>query len=148
MLKLEGVSTAKIVLFHQGSTELRRCDNCAFFLSVNILMGVARRLLGPHDTLPYVLIANYFKSEFFSSLLLTIKKKLMQSQSWLMAVCWVITKGVISTYIKNSLVMNKVQKSQGEKVVKSNVRETSSVAELSILDGFFVAELSSWWLKT
>ena len=49
VLKLEGVSTAKIVLFHQGGTELRRCENCVFFLPVNILTGVARRLLGPHD---------------------------------------------------------------------------------------------------
>ena len=56
VLKLEGVSTAKIVLFHQGSTELRRCENCVFVLPVNILTGVARRLLGPHDTLPCVLI--------------------------------------------------------------------------------------------
>ena len=47
---------SKIVLFHQGSTELRRCENCVFFLPVNILTGVARRLLGPHDTLPCVLI--------------------------------------------------------------------------------------------
>ena len=43
-------------LFHQGSTELRRCENCVFFLPVNILTGVTRRLLGPHDTLPCVLI--------------------------------------------------------------------------------------------
>ena len=50
------MSTAKIVLFHQGSTELRRCENCVFFLPVNILTGVTRRLLGPHDTLPCVLI--------------------------------------------------------------------------------------------
>ena len=56
VLKLEGVSTAKIVLFHQGSTELRRCENCIFFLPVNILMGVARWLLGLHDMLPCVLI--------------------------------------------------------------------------------------------
>ena len=48
--------TAKIVLFHQGSTELRRCENYVFFLPVNILTGVTRRLLGPHDTLPCVLI--------------------------------------------------------------------------------------------
>ena len=48
-LKLEGVSTAKIALFHQGSTELRWCANCVFFLPVNILTGVTRRLLGPHD---------------------------------------------------------------------------------------------------
>ena len=54
---MEGVSTAKIVLFHQGSTELRRCENCVFFLPVNILMGVARRILGPHNTLPCVLIS-------------------------------------------------------------------------------------------
>ena len=56
MLQLEEMSTAKIVLFHQGSTELRRCENCVFFLPVNILTGVTRRLLGPHDTLPCVLI--------------------------------------------------------------------------------------------
>ena len=53
---MEGVSTAKIVLFHQGSTELRRCENCVFFLPVDILTGVTRQLLGPHDTLPCVLI--------------------------------------------------------------------------------------------
>ena len=53
---MEGVSTAKIVLFHQGSTELRRCENYVFFLPVNILTGVTRRLLRPHDTLPCVLI--------------------------------------------------------------------------------------------
>ena len=50
------MSTTKIVLFHHGSTELRWCENCVFFLPVNILTGVARRLLGPHDTLPCVLI--------------------------------------------------------------------------------------------
>ena len=53
---MAGVSTATIVLFHQGSTELRRCENCVFFLPVNIPTGVARRLLGPHNTLPCVLI--------------------------------------------------------------------------------------------
>ena len=37
--------TVKIVLFHQGSTELRRCKNSIFVLLVNILTGVARRLL-------------------------------------------------------------------------------------------------------
>ena len=52
------VHRKKIVLFHQGSTELRRCENCVFFLPVNILKGVAHRLLGPHDTLPCVLISN------------------------------------------------------------------------------------------
>ena len=56
VLKLEGMYTAKMVLFHQGSTELRRCENCVFFLPVNILTGVTRRLLGPHDTLLCVLI--------------------------------------------------------------------------------------------
>ena len=61
MLQLEGMSTAKIVLFHQGSTELRRCENCVFFLPVNILTGVVRRLLGPHDTLPCVLIEENIK---------------------------------------------------------------------------------------
>ena len=50
-----GVSTAKSVLF-QGSTELRKCEYCVFFLPVNILTGVARWLLGPHDTQPCVLI--------------------------------------------------------------------------------------------
>ena len=53
---MEGVSTSKFVLFHQGSTELQRCENCIFFLPVNTLTGVMRRLLGPHDTLPCVLI--------------------------------------------------------------------------------------------
>ena len=53
---MEGVSTAKIVLFHQGSTELQMCENCVSFLPVNIFTGVARRLLGPHDSLPCVLI--------------------------------------------------------------------------------------------
>ena len=47
---------SKIVLFHQGSTELRRCKNRVFVLPVNILTGVVRQLLGPHDTLPCVLI--------------------------------------------------------------------------------------------
>ena len=56
VLKLEGVSTAKIVLFHQGSTELWRCKNCIFVLPVNILTGVVRQLLGQHNTLPCVLI--------------------------------------------------------------------------------------------
>ena len=44
VLKLVGVSTAKIVLFHLGSTELWRCKNCIFFLPVNILTGVAHQL--------------------------------------------------------------------------------------------------------
>ena len=37
VLKLVGVSTAKFVLFRKGSTELQRCENCIFFLPVNIL---------------------------------------------------------------------------------------------------------------
>ena len=36
---------SKIVLFHKGSTELRRCENSVFFLPVNILT-VLRQLLG------------------------------------------------------------------------------------------------------
>ena len=44
------VCLEKIVLIHQVSTELRRCENFVFFLPVNILTGVRRRLLGPHDT--------------------------------------------------------------------------------------------------
>ena len=38
------------------ATELRRCENCVFVLPVNILTVVVRQLLGPHDTLPCVLI--------------------------------------------------------------------------------------------
>ena len=40
------------------ATEVRKLR---FFLPVNILTGVARRLLGPHDTLPRVLIQNPLK---------------------------------------------------------------------------------------
>ena len=43
-------------LFDQGSIELWRCENYVFTLPVNILTGVACRLLGPHNTLPCVLI--------------------------------------------------------------------------------------------
>ena len=46
VLQLEGISTAKIVLFHQGSTELRRCENCVFFLPVNILTVLRAGFLG------------------------------------------------------------------------------------------------------
>ena len=53
MLKLEGMSTANIVLIQQGSTELPRCEHCVFFIPVNILTGVARRVLGPLDTPSY-----------------------------------------------------------------------------------------------
>ena len=51
-----GMSIAKIVVFHQGSTELRRCENYVFLLPVNILTRVAHRILGLHDTLPCILI--------------------------------------------------------------------------------------------
>ena len=46
VLKLEGMYTAKFILFHQGSTELRRCENCVFFLPVNILTGLRAGFLG------------------------------------------------------------------------------------------------------
>ena len=32
------------------------CENDVFVLPVNVLTGVVRQLLGPHDTLPCVLI--------------------------------------------------------------------------------------------
>ena len=69
VLKLEGMFTAKIVLFHQGSIELRRCENCVFVLPVNILMGVARWLLGPHDTLLCVLISAFVDQSQFNLIL-------------------------------------------------------------------------------
>ena len=34
------------------------CENDVFVLPVNILTGVARQLLGPHDTLPCVLMGS------------------------------------------------------------------------------------------
>ena len=51
---------AKFVLFHIGSTEVRRCENCVFFLPVNVV----RQLLGPHDTLPCVLIG-FFVNDIY-----------------------------------------------------------------------------------
>ena len=70
---LEGISTAQIVLFHQGSTELWRCENCFFVLYVNILTGVASWLLGPHNILPCVLIKtclwNHLGEDNFSNLM-------------------------------------------------------------------------------
>ena len=45
VLALVGVSTVKIFLFHKGSTELWRCENCIFFLPVNVLTGVVCWLL-------------------------------------------------------------------------------------------------------
>jgi len=53
---VEGISTAKIFGFRTSSTKLHICKNCIIVLSVNILTGVARQLLGPHGTLPYVYI--------------------------------------------------------------------------------------------
>jgi len=53
VLTLEGISTAKIVWFR---TKLRIRENHIVVLPVNILMGVAYQLLGPHNTLPCVLI--------------------------------------------------------------------------------------------
>ena len=63
---MEGISTANIVLFHQGITELRKCENCVFCLPVNILTGVARRLLGPHDTLPCLDIFECLASDWLN----------------------------------------------------------------------------------
>ena len=40
------LATAKIILFHKGSTELQRCENRVFFLPINILTGVVCWLLG------------------------------------------------------------------------------------------------------
>ena len=55
-------------------TEIQRCENDVFVLPVNILTGVARRLLGPHDTLPCVLIFsyNYIQPQKTISLLLKL----------------------------------------------------------------------------
>jgi len=56
VLTVEGIFTAEIVRFCKSSMKLRICENCIFVLPVSILTGVARRLLGPHDTLLCVLI--------------------------------------------------------------------------------------------
>ena len=53
---LAGNCVANLVAIRQVITEIQRCENDIFVLPVNILTGVARRLLGPHDTLPCVLI--------------------------------------------------------------------------------------------
>ena len=47
---LAGVSTAKIVLFHEGSTELQRCKNRIFFLPVNILTVLHAGFLAARHT--------------------------------------------------------------------------------------------------
>jgi len=56
VLKLEGISTAKIIRFHTSSMKVRIRENRIIVLPVNILTGVVRRLLGQHDTLLCVLI--------------------------------------------------------------------------------------------
>ena len=63
---VEGISTAKIVRFCKSTTKVQK--NRIIALPVNILTGVAHRLLGPHDTLPCVLI--YSTSNPFSLQLL------------------------------------------------------------------------------
>jgi len=55
-IELEGNSTAKIVWFRTSSTKLHIRENRIIVLPVNILTVLAHRLLGPHDTLPCVLI--------------------------------------------------------------------------------------------
>ena len=56
VLTVEGISTVKIVRFRTSITKLHIRENCIVVLPVNILTGVMHRLLGPHDTLPCVLI--------------------------------------------------------------------------------------------
>ena len=59
VLMVEGISTAKIIQSHAGSVKLHMCKNFIIVLPVNVLTGVARWLLGPHGTLPYVLMYWY-----------------------------------------------------------------------------------------
>ena len=56
VLTVEGISTAKIVRFRKSTTKVHIRENRIIVLPINILTGVAHRLLGPHDTLPCVLI--------------------------------------------------------------------------------------------
>ena len=58
---MEGVLTAKIVLFHKGSTELRRCENCVFFLPVNILNFYADNT--PQSTIPASLFITPYRPD-------------------------------------------------------------------------------------
>ena len=53
---LAGNCVANLVPIGYVITEIQRCENDVFVFRVNILTGVARRLLGPHDTLLCVLI--------------------------------------------------------------------------------------------
>jgi len=53
---VEGISTEKIVWFCISSTKLHILKNRIIVLPVNILTGAVCRLLGPHHTLPCVLI--------------------------------------------------------------------------------------------
>ena len=49
VLTVEGTSTAKIIRFCKSSTKVHICENRIIVLPVNILTGVARRLLRPHN---------------------------------------------------------------------------------------------------
>ena len=51
-----GNCVANLVPIGLVITEIQRCENDVFVLPVNILTGVAHRLLEPHDTLPCVMI--------------------------------------------------------------------------------------------
>ena len=62
------------LVFNHGSTELRMCENCVFFLPVNTLTGVARWLLWPHDILPCVLILTYYSAKIFLLIMLATKR--------------------------------------------------------------------------
>ena len=53
---LAGNCVANLVPIRYVITEIQMCENDVFVLPVNILTGVVRQLLGPHDTLPCVLI--------------------------------------------------------------------------------------------
>ena len=86
VLKLAGMPTAKIVLFHKGSTELRRCENHAFFFPVNILTVLHASFLSCYDTLPCVLIHNTKYNiatySFHNSILLHLSSTLLIHHSY------------------------------------------------------------------
>jgi len=50
VLTVAGICTTKIVWFYTSTTKLRIRENFILVLPVNILTGVERRLLGPHNT--------------------------------------------------------------------------------------------------
>jgi len=67
---MEGISTAKIVRFRTSITKLHISKNRIIVLPVNILTGVVHCLLGPHITLPCVLMSlttERMNSRYFSS---------------------------------------------------------------------------------